>query len=155
MFSVPALACEGPGRVWDRLAGREAAWTFTSDHWRRTPAGNSPEITESVMSRHLFDATLEDQRIRITVGHDRPTATFYLHIGWVDAQTGKVVAYASDLNLAYDPKDWRTIRRFLERLHVVTPASVWTELAYDCTLRSGNRVVKHLGNGTMNELIAW
>jgi hypothetical protein len=110
---------------------------------------------ESIMSRHVFDATIENRPTRITVGHDRPTATFYLHIGWVDPHTDKIFAYASDLKLAYDPTDWRTIRRFLEGLRVVAPDSVWTELAFDCTLKSGNRVVKHLGDGTMNELIAW
>lgn len=107
------------------------------------------------MSRHIFDAKLEDQPMRITVGFDRPTSSFFLHIGWVDPQTGSILAYASDLKLAYDPNDLKTIRRFLESLHVVVPPSVWTELAYDREVRSGNRVVRHSGDGTMNELIAW
>lgn len=107
------------------------------------------------MSRHIFDAKLEDQPMRITVGYDRASSSFYLHIGWVDPQTGSVAAYASDLNLAYDPNDWKTIRRFLETLRVVVPPSVWTELAYDCAARRGNRVVRHLGEGRMTELIAW
>lgn len=107
------------------------------------------------MSRHIFDAKLEDHPIRITVGHDRPSGSFFLHIGWVDQRTGSVFAYASDLNVAYDPNDWRTIRRFLEKLQIVAPASVWTELAFDCVAKSGNRVVKHSGDGRMNELIAW
>jgi len=107
------------------------------------------------MSRHIFDAKLADQAIRITVGFDRPTDSFYLHIGWVDSSTDSIFAYASDLKLAYDPNDWRTIRKFLESLQVVAPCSVWTELVYDREARSGNRVVKHLGNGEMSELIAW
>ncbi|MBM0105782.1 hypothetical protein JM946_13660 [Steroidobacter sp. S1-65] len=107
------------------------------------------------MSRHIFDAKLEEHPIRVTVGHDRPSGSFYLHIGWVDPRTGSVFAYASDLNVTYDPTDWRSIRRVLERLHIVAPASVWSELAYDALAKSGNRVVKHLGDGRMNELIAW
>lgn len=107
------------------------------------------------MSRHIFDARLNDQPIRITVGYDRPSGSFYLHIGWVDSTTGSVFAYASDLKLAYDPKDWKTIRGFLDSLHIVAPASVWTELAYDFGAGLGNRVVKHLGDGRINELIAW
>jgi hypothetical protein len=107
------------------------------------------------MSRHIFDAKLEGQLIRITVGHDRPSSSFYLHIGWVDPQTGSVAAYASELNLAYDPKDWKSIRRFLETLGVAAPTSVWAELAYDCSAGSGNRVVKHLNDGTMNTLMSW
>lgn len=107
------------------------------------------------MSRHIFDAKLEDQLIRITVGHDRPSGAFYLHIGWVDPQTGAIAAYASELSLAYDPHDWRSIRRFLDTLGVEAPASVWTELAYDAATNSGNRVVKHLSDGTMTTLMAW
>ncbi len=107
------------------------------------------------MSRHIFDETLGDQPIRITVGYDRPSDTFYLHIGWVDPRTGSVAAYASDLDLAYDPADWKTIRRFLETLRVVAPDSVWTELAFDRATRTGNRVVRHSRDGTVNELIAW
>ena len=107
------------------------------------------------MSRHIFDGKLEDQPIRVTVGFDRPSNTFYLHIGWVDPHTGSVVAYASDLNLAYDPSDWRTIRTFLTGLGIIAPTSVWTELAFDATAGAGNRVVKHFCNGTMNELLAW
>jgi hypothetical protein len=104
------------------------------------------------MSRHIFDATLGEQPMRVTVGYDRPSGLFFLHIGWVDPRTGAVVAYASDLNLAYDPNDWRTIRRFLASLQIIAPASVWTELACDALAKTGNRVVKHSSDGTLQEL---
>jgi hypothetical protein len=107
------------------------------------------------MSRHIFDAVLEGQQIRITVGYDRASSSYYLHIGWVDPRSGSIFAYASDLKVAYDPTDWKTIRRFLESLSVTVPSSVWAELAYDREARAGNRVVKHLGDGAMNVLVAW
>jgi len=104
------------------------------------------------MTRHIFDAKLDDQPMQITVGYDVGSCSFYLHIGWLDAQTGSVAAYASDLCLAYDPRDWRTIRRFLETLHIQAPVSVWRELAYDGVARHGSRVVRHASDGTMCEI---
>jgi hypothetical protein len=100
------------------------------------------------MSRHLFDTTLGSNPIRVTVGYDRPTNSFYLIIGWVDAKTDTVFASVSDLKLAYDPKDWRSIRRFLDKLGIAAPESVWTEVAYDSAAKSGCRVVHHLSDGT-------
>lgn len=107
------------------------------------------------MSRHWFDADLGSSNpIRVTVGYDRPTNDFYLIIGWVDSKTDTVFAYASDLKLAYNPKDWRSIRRFLDKLGVTAPKSVWAELVYDSAAKAGCRVVRHLNDGTMHELIA-
>jgi len=105
------------------------------------------------MSRHVFDAVLGNNPIRVTVGFDRPTSRFFLIIGWVNSTTDDVFAYASDLHLAYDPSDWRSIRRFLEKLGVTAPASVWTEVAYDSTTKQGCRVIRHLSDGTMRELL--
>jgi hypothetical protein len=107
------------------------------------------------MSRHIFDAKVQAQPIRVTVGYDRPTTRFYLHIGWVDPQTDEILSYASDLGLAYEPSDLRSIRRFLEKTGIEAPAAVWTEVAFDATSRAGNRVVKHSSDGTMRELAAW
>ncbi|MFC4311692.1 hypothetical protein ACFPN2_21580 [Steroidobacter flavus] len=107
------------------------------------------------MSRHIVDAKFEDHPIRVTVGFDRPSNSFYLHIGWVSARTGSVFAYAADLKLAYDPSDWRTIRGFLESQRIVVPESVWTELAFDRATGRGNRVVRHHADGRMKELMAW
>lgn len=104
------------------------------------------------MSRHIFDASLGEQPMRVTVGYDRPSGLFFLHIGWVDPHTGAVVAYASDLNLAYDPNDWKTIRQFLESIQIVAPMSVWTELACDALTKTGNRVLKHSGDGQLTVL---
>lgn len=106
------------------------------------------------MSRHLFDAVLGNEPIRVTVGYDRPTIQFYLVIGWVDPKTDAVFAYASELQLAYDPKDLRTIRRFLDKLGITAPAAVWTEVTYDSAMKAGCRVVRHLSDGTMRELLA-
>lgn len=105
------------------------------------------------MSRHLFDADLGSNRIRVTVGYDRPSSQYFLIIGWVNTNTDDVYAYAADLQLAYDPKDWRSIRRFLDKLGVVSPESVWTELAYDSAAKNGCRVIRHLSDGTMRELL--
>ena len=105
------------------------------------------------MSRHLFDAALGNNPIRVTVGYDRPTNHFFLIIGWVDSKTNDVFAYASDLKLAYDPSDWRSIRRFLDKLGITAPASLWTEVAYDSTAKQGCRVIRHLSDGTMRELL--
>ena len=104
------------------------------------------------MSRHLFDTTLEANPIRVIVGYDRPTDQFYLCIGWID-QAGNVLAYASDLKLAYDPKDVRSIRRFLTNLGITVPESMWTEVVYDSMAKIGGRVVRHLSDGTTCELI--
>ena len=107
------------------------------------------------MSRHIFDASVQEQPVRVTIGYDRPSSTFFLHIAWVDTETNKIVSYASDLCLAYDPADPRSIRRFLESVGIQSPESVWTEVAYDATTQTGNRVVKHLNDGGMRELAAW
>lgn len=105
------------------------------------------------MSRHIFDAVLVNEPIRVTVGYDRPTMQFYLLIGWVDSKTNNVFAHASELQLAYDPKELRTIRRFLDKLGITAPEAVWTEVAYDSVLKAGCRVVRHLEDGTMRELL--
>jgi len=107
------------------------------------------------MSRHIFDAKLQGQPVRVTIGYDRPTEKFYLHIGWVDAETDKIVCYASDLGLAYDPSDLRSIRRFLDKTGIQSPPSVWTDVSFDATSKAGNRVVKHSSDGSMRELAAW
>jgi hypothetical protein len=106
------------------------------------------------MSRHLFDADLANNPIRVTVGYDRPTNQFYLVVGWVDPKTNSVFAYASELQLAYDPNDLRSIRRFLDKLGITAPESVWSEVAYDSAAQIGSRVVRHLSDGTMRELMA-
>jgi len=106
------------------------------------------------MSRHLFDAALGSNPIRVTVGYDLTTSHFFLIIGWLDSKTDNVFAYASDLHLAYDPSDWRSIRRFLDKLGVTAPDSVWLEIAYDAAAKKGCRVVRHLSDGTMRELVA-
>jgi hypothetical protein len=106
------------------------------------------------MSRHLFDADLESNPIRVTVGYDRPTNHFFLIIGWVDSNTDTVFAYAFDFKLAYDPDDWRSIRCFLDKLGITAPKSMWAELVYDSVANVGCRVVRHLSDGTMRELIA-
>lgn len=87
------------------------------------------------------------------MGHDRPSNQFFLIIGWINTTTDDVFAYAADLQQAYDPHDWRSIRRFLDKLGVVYPESVWTELAYDAAAKNGCRVIRHLSDGTMRELL--
>jgi hypothetical protein len=107
------------------------------------------------MSRYIYDATIQDQPVRVTVGYDRPTSTFYLTIGWIRPGTDVIECYASDLRPAYDPKDVRSIRRFLESLKIKTPESMWNELHYDASTQKGNRVVRIRDDGTMSELLAW
>jgi len=107
------------------------------------------------MSRYIFDSTIQDHPVRVTVGYDRPTSTFYLTIGWIRPGTDVVECYASDLRLAYDPADVRSIRRFLESLEINVPASVWNELHHDAATQNGNRVVRIRDDGTMNELLTW
>jgi hypothetical protein len=107
------------------------------------------------MSRYIFDSTILDQPVRVTVGYDRPTSTFYLTVGWIRPGSDVVECYASDLRLAYDPTDVRSIRRFLNSLEIKSPESVWNELHYDATTRNGNRVVRIRDDGTMNELLTW
>jgi hypothetical protein len=106
------------------------------------------------MSRYIFDSTILDQPVRVTVGYDRPTSTFYLTIGWIRPGTDIVECYASGLPLAYDPKDVRSIRRFLQSVEIKAPESVWNELHYDAATRNHNRVVRIRDDG-MNELLTW
>ena len=107
------------------------------------------------MSRYIFDSTIQNQPVRITVGYDRPTSTFFLTIGWIRPGTDVIECYASDLRLAYDPADVRSIRRFLESLEIKAPESVWNELHHDAATKKGNRVVRIRDDGTMNELLTW
>jgi hypothetical protein len=107
------------------------------------------------MSRYIFDSTIQDQPVRITVGYDRQTSTFYLTIAWIRPDTDVVECYASDLRLAYNPADPRSVRRFLESLEIKAPASVWNELHYDAATQTGNRVVRIRDDVTMNELLTW
>lgn len=107
------------------------------------------------MSRYIFNSNIQDQPVRVTVGYDRPTSTFYLTIGWLRPGTDVVECYASDLGLAYDPADARSIRRFLESLEIKAPTLVWNELHHDAATKNGNRVVRIRDDGTMNELLNW
>jgi hypothetical protein len=105
------------------------------------------------MSRHTFESSLGGQPILVCVGYDRPTNEFFLHIGWFDPQTNSVLAYASELGLAYDPRELRSIRRFLDKLAIQAPESVWVEVAFDASAKVGNRFVRHLPNGSLVEHI--
>ena len=66
----------------------------------------------------------------------------------VQPGTDVVECYASDLRLAYDPADVRSIRRFLESIEINVPASVWNELHYDAATQiKYNSLYKRAGNG--------
>jgi len=107
------------------------------------------------MSRYIFDSTIMNRPVRVTVGYDRPTSTFYLTIGWIRRGTDVVECYASDLRLAYDPLDVHSIQRFLESLEIKAPEMMWSELHHDAVTKNGCRVVRIREDGSMKELLAW
>lgn len=106
------------------------------------------------MSRHLYDCKWNDQPIQVVVGYDRPLKNFFLHIAWLNESTGAPMAYVSELDLAYDPDDLHSIRKFLDKVRISTPEPLWTEVAHDAALNVGNRVVRHLSDGSMIDLLS-
>lgn len=104
------------------------------------------------MSRHIFDTKLDNNPVRLTVGYDRPTGRYFFIMGWIDPEKYEVFCYAS--GLSYDPSDLKSIRELTDGLGVLLPESLWREVAYDAVLKSGFRVVRHLGDGRMRVLLA-
>ncbi len=112
------------------------------------------------MSRHYFETARGDQSIRVTLGYDRPLEYFYLTVEVIsdsesiemsddEDEAGFIYSNLEDAELPFGQcTHLDYYRRKLRELGISVPESMFRETECDAINHVGNRVVRHLQDGT-------
>lgn len=97
------------------------------------------------MSRHTFDTTLDDKRVRVVMGWDRPLQYVFMTVENLSASDDEAQFLYDNLDEAVDPSELSLehFRVQLSRLGVAIPERMFEEVALDQANNVGNRLVDH------------
>lgn len=102
------------------------------------------------MSQHLATATLDGHPVEIVAGFDRRLGDYFLQV--IDERND--ILYTSLQEPQLDWADIATLRTKVAELGLHVPAKLVDEVEGDGLRRAGNRIVRHLADGSPVTLMA-
>ena len=107
------------------------------------------------MSRHFFDTVSEGRPVRVTIGYDRPTDSFFMLIEarpGPDTYIGRwPYLYASAADLEDRPDDLAYYQTKLAARRIAIPPGLLGAVEADAADRIGNYAVEHFADGSIHE----